>query len=55
MIKTVYREEGLLLSPSSAANLVGAIRVAEQLEEGIVVTVLPDNADKYSEIIEKLL
>lgn len=50
-----YREEGLLLSPSSAANLAGAIRIAEQLSQGIVVTVLPDNADKYGDVIKKLL
>ncbi len=55
MIKTAYKQEGLLLSPSSAANLVGTIRIAQQLEEGILVTVLPDNADKYSEIIKKLI
>ncbi|MEO6167079.1 MAG: cysteine synthase family protein [Chitinophagales bacterium] len=48
VIKTAYRYEGLSLSPSSAANLAGAIRVAEKLEQGIVVTVLPDNADKYN-------
>jgi cysteine synthase B len=55
IIKSAYRLEGLRLSPSSAANLAGAIKVAEQLEEGIIVTVLPDNADKYSEITQKLL
>jgi cysteine synthase B len=55
MIKAAYKHEGLLLSPSSAANLAGAIRIAEQLEEGTVVTVLPDNADKYSEVIKKIL
>ena len=55
LIKEVWQKEGLLLSPSSAANLAGAIRVARRLEEGIVVTVLPDNADKYSEIIQKLI
>jgi len=54
-IKAAYKHEGLLLSPSSAANLAGAIRIAEQLEEGTLVTVLPDNADKYSEVIKKLL
>jgi cysteine synthase B len=54
IIKAAYRQEGLLLSPSSAANLAGAIRVAEKLEEGIVVTVLPDNGDKYSEVINKI-
>jgi cysteine synthase B len=55
LLRRAYREEGLLLSPSAAANLAGTIRVAEQLEEGILVTVLPDNADKYGEIIQKLL
>jgi cysteine synthase B len=47
--------EGLLLSPSSAANLAGAIRVAKQLHDGVVVTVFPDNADKYSEVVKKVI
>lgn len=55
IIRAAYKHEGLLLSPSSAANLAGAIRIAQQLEEGTVVTVLPDNADKYSEVIKKIL
>src|SRR5215831_17890745 len=55
MIKAAWRHEGLLLSPSAAANLAGAIRVAEKIDLGIVVTVFPDNADKYSEVIKKLL
>jgi len=55
LIKEAYHSEGLLLSPSAAANLAGTIRIARQLEEGVLVTVLPDNADKYSEIIQKLL
>jgi cysteine synthase B len=55
MIKAAYYYEHLLLSPSSAANLVGALRVAEKLDQGIVVTILPDNADKYNDLIKKLL
>ncbi len=35
MIREVKIKEGLLLSPSSAANLVGAIRVASGLDKGI--------------------
>ena len=54
MIIKVNEKEGLLLSPSSAANLVGAIRVASRLEKGIVVTLLPDNGDKYGELNKKL-
>jgi cysteine synthase B len=55
LVREAWEKEGLLLSPSSAANLAGAIRIARRLDEGVVVTVLPDNADKYSEITKKLL
>ena len=55
MIREVKEKEGLLLSPSSAANLVGAIRVATRMERGVVVTLLPDNGDKYGELNKKLL
>ncbi|HEY2349940.1 MAG TPA: cysteine synthase family protein [Puia sp.] len=54
MMVTVKEKEGLILSPSSAANLVGAIRVASEIESGVVVTLLPDNGDKYGELINKL-
>ncbi len=40
---------GLLLSPSAAANLWAALRMADRLEEGLVVTIFPDNALKYLE------
>jgi len=55
LIRAAKKHEGLLLSPSSAANLAGAIRIASQLDEGTIVTVLPDNGDKYSEVINKIL
>ena len=55
VMKAALKYEGLLLSPSSAANLAGAMRVAGKLDEGVVVTVLPDNADKYGEVIKKIL
>lgn len=54
-IKKFYRTTGLLISPSAGANLAGALRVAHQIKSGAVVTVLPDNADKYSEVINKIL
>ena len=53
-IRNIYKHEGILLSPSSAANLAGAFRIAERSENNIVVTVLPDNADKYKEVIKFL-
>ncbi len=55
IIKGAARLEGLLLSPSSAANLAGAIALAEQIDEGTIVTILPDNADKYREVIKQIL
>lgn len=53
-IRTIYKQDGILLSPSSAANLAGAFRIAERSENNVVVTVLPDNADKYKEVIKIL-
>lgn len=55
MLRAAAQHEDLLLSPSSAANLVGALRLAHSLEEGVVVTMLPDNADKYSEVLKRIL
>ncbi len=52
MVKAVARMEGLLISPSAAANLLGAIKVAEGIEQGVVVTTFADNADKYTEAME---
>ena len=55
IIAKVERKEGMILSPSAAANLAGAIRVAGNTVSGTIVTVLPDNGDKYSEILKKIL
>jgi cysteine synthase B len=54
LLKDAWYTEGLRLSPSSAANLAGAIRTARRLDKGVIVTVFPDNADKYGEVIHKL-
>lgn len=50
MLRFVARHEGLLLSPSAAANLAGAVRLAATMKQGCIVTLLPDNADKYPEV-----
>lgn len=55
IIKAAAKHEGLLLSPSSAANIAGALKIIDEIAEGIVLTILPDNADKYSEVIKKVL
>jgi len=55
MIKEAKKYEGLLLSPSSAANLAGVIKLVNKIDTGTIVTVFPDNADKYSEIINRII
>ena len=45
--KDLAKETGLFVSPSSAGALSSAIEVASELDEGVVVTILPDNAMKY--------
>jgi S-sulfo-L-cysteine synthase (O-acetyl-L-serine-dependent) len=51
MARRLAREEGYLVGISSAAAMVGALQVAEELAEvgqpGVVVTLFPDNAYKY--------
>ncbi len=53
-MKIFAEKEGMLLSPSSAANLAGAVKVAESIDQGIVVTIFPDDASKYGEVINML-
>jgi len=50
LVKRLAREEGLLVSPSAAAALLGAFAVAARIpkhEHAVLVTVFPDSASKY--------
>lgn len=47
MALRMAREAGLFVGVSSAANVVAAFAVARRLDDGVVVTVLPDNGFKY--------
>ena len=47
MCVRLAREEGIMVGVSSGANLVAAMRVAERLKEGVVVTIFCDSAAKY--------
>ena len=46
MAKRLGREEGLLVGISSGANVVGALKMAKEVE-GNIATVLPDTAERY--------
>lgn len=51
MVKRLAREEGLLVGISAGAAVVGAMKIAKrcvaQKKEAVIVTLLPDAADKY--------
>jgi len=47
MARFLARSEGLFVGISSAAAVFTAIRLAQTLEEGLVVTILPDSGLKY--------
>jgi len=47
MAKRLAREEGLLVGPSSGANVHAACEIAKKLKTGIVVTVLCDSGERY--------
>ncbi len=47
MARFLARNEGLLVGVSSAAAVAAALQVATGLDEGVVVTILPDSGFKY--------
>jgi cysteine synthase B len=47
MTRRLARQAGLFAGLSSGAAMVGTIQVAKELEEGVVVTLLPDDGSKY--------
>jgi len=50
LVKRLAREEGLLVSPSAAAALLGCFAVAERIpkhQHAVMVTVFADSASKY--------
>lgn len=50
MVYSLIRDEGLVLGASSGINVVGALRLAEELGPGhTIVTILCDSASRYME------
>ena len=47
VVKRLAKEEGLLVGISSGGNVAAALRVAAEIRQGVIVTVLCDAADKY--------
>jgi len=47
MSRRLGLEEGMLVGKSSGAALVGAMRVARELDEGVIVVLFPDGGTRY--------
>lgn len=47
LVKELARREGWFVGISAAANVVAALRVAQTLEAGVIVTILCDGASRY--------
>jgi cysteine synthase A len=47
MTRRLAREEGLLVGPSSGANVHAAVELAKRLPKGKVVTILCDSGERY--------
>jgi len=47
LARDLFKREGISAGMSSGAALWGAIELAKELEEGVIVVIFPDKGDKY--------
>ena len=47
LVRRLARQEGLLVGPSSGAALAACLRVADEIDRAVIVTVFPDRGDRY--------
>lgn len=47
MVKKLALREGIIVGTSSGAAMVAALKLAEQIDRGNIVTVFPDRGDRY--------
>jgi cysteine synthase B len=47
MVKLITTVGGLPVGHSSGAAMIGALQVAEELDEGVIVAIFPDGGDRY--------
>lgn len=47
MARWLARKEGIFVGMSSGAALAGALKLAEEIEEGMIVVIFPDHGERY--------
>ena len=47
MVREIITGEGLPVGHSSGAALSGAVKIAERIDEGVIVAIFPDGGDRY--------
>ncbi len=47
MTRRIVKEEGIFVGMSSGAAMIAALKVMEQIDEGLVVVIFPDRGEKY--------
>jgi len=47
MIKKLLKEEGLFVGLSSGAAIDASLKIANEIQSGVIVTVFPDDGQKY--------
>ncbi len=47
LARRLAREEGIFVGMSSGAALAGALRVAREIEQGLIVVIFPDGGERY--------
>lgn len=47
MVKLITLKEGLIVGSSSGAALSAALKLADKIEKGNIITILPDRGDRY--------
>jgi S-sulfo-L-cysteine synthase (O-acetyl-L-serine-dependent) len=47
VVRRLARREGLLVGPSSGAALAVALRLADDVDRAVIVTIFPDRGDRY--------
>ena len=47
MVRRIVREEGIFCGMSSGAAMLASLKVAERIENGVIVCIFPDRGEKY--------